>query len=177
MSNTTTYYRSTAPEVMRAWEEWREQERAYCAEITALTQEFPGSVPVARLFYGGSRRHLVGLRAGESPGPLWAMKRGDTFWSPLLKTADGKRLRDRLEAVRLEAKALPGMPPHCSSGMGLHWHGREECGDVIWVEWGCAAEFVERSPSFSPTLWERALPSAYHLAKEAHEPEKAQVAG
>jgi hypothetical protein len=172
---TESFYRSSAPEVLTAWEELQERNRAYCEARDEWMRDFPGYEPVARVSRGGSK-HLIGLSGAGAPGPLWVMKRGDIFWSPVLKTSAGKKLRDRLEGVRLDISAMPGMPHMVSSGLKLCWHSLETYGSAVWVCWSCPPEDVERCPSFSSALWERAPASAYHLAKEAHEAEQTRQA-
>lgn len=167
MSTPQTYYRSQHPAVAEMLAEWLRRQDAYHEACEAFEAEFPGSTVVVWQWHSGE--HAVGLRAKENPGPLWAQKYNQTYWSPLLRNKDGKALEKRLHALRLDHPKTPGMPTLAHSPGIRHLHALEQVGEEFWVWWTCPADLVEADPAFDGTIWERAKASTFWLAKEAQD--------
>ena len=194
MSDFIACYRSSAPDVIAAWESYGEDRKRFAADLDALTAELwpekvqnhqPEPIVTISSFDPGKRR-LVGWSWpwGAKPPEGWKVEKGPEYYqtvSPKRTSKEGKAIAKRMDAVRPVASLdLPGMPLSLLLLPASYSPAVEHHGGAFYVGWGTDVEAVDprSTPGGKPLdleKWERIKVSEFFAARE-DDPEYAKDA-
>ncbi len=185
MSHFIACYRSSAHDVIAAWDAYGEDRKRFAADLDALTAEiWPEPMEghelrpvVTTSSWDPGKRKLIGWSWpwGVKPPEGWKVEKGPEYGqtiSPKRSTKDGKALAKRIDAVRQVAPLeLPGMPLNVLALPAIYTCAAERHGDTIYVGWGFDVEGHDHrsSPGGKPLdldKWERIKVSEFFAARE-----------
>lgn len=169
-----TVFRSSAPEVVDAWENAQRLYREWHAAVGVFGERFPDHVLLQRRGPGGGSVYFAGLRGDTSPGDGWRHLKDQDCWLPDKRYKAGKALAVEADKLRVDRLGrLPGMPDLIRDDGALCSPGIVQFEGVVYVMWGCPASAVKAggwsSNILDESLWEPCPLSAYYLAIEAKE--------
>jgi hypothetical protein len=180
-------YRSSAADVITAWDAYGEDRKRFGADIEALTAEmWPEAVEghkpepiVTRWSFDPGKRKLIGWSWpwGVHAPEGWRVDKKAVGWSqmvtPKRSTKEGKVLAKRLDSVRPVARLdLPGMPLSLLLLPESHSAAVERHGDALYVGWGVDIEAHDHrstpgGKALDLELWQRIKVSEFFAARES----------
>lgn len=185
MSGFVACYRSSATEVIAAWDAYVEDRARFSGEAESLTDElWPEAVEghevrpiVTSSTWDPGKRTLIGWSWpwGAKPPEGWKTtddRSAGYIVTPKRSTKEGKAIAKRVDAVRPVAGLdLPGMPLFVLALPSTHTPAVERHGDTLYVGWGFDVEAHDHrsTPGGKPLdldKWERVKTSEFFAARE-----------
>lgn len=173
MSGEGVAYRSTAPEALQAWEDYKAHVADVRARRDVMRERYGRGLMVNRLGFGHGTR-VVGFEqfdtdeAGDIIGDEGELRIPKAGWRrgcvvPNARRKAGKALEAELALLSEHGPELPGMPAFALVGLCVLAPAIFEHEGAMWVRWSDDVEGVSGG-------WERIPLSAYFAAQEANEP-------
>lgn len=168
--NAETVYTTDDPAVMAKWDDDQRRYREWVEAAENWASEWPDhKVNTMRSTWADGVYWVDGLRGSGPPSEMWRRSKG--AWVPRRTLKAARPLVAAMEALRVSGiGVLPGMPRGLFIGISSLTHGIDVIDGRIYVTWGKpAAEQIEATGEFDPSIWRRVKLSEFYAAKEAVE--------
>lgn len=153
-------YSSSAPEVVAAWEEFKEHKAEVAERRKAVADKYGRALMVRSDWDHGNK--VAGFAMGDEPYDEKAFKVTKyTTLEPRMSTKAGKAVAAELAELNQRGIKFPGMPSWFFGGLRVFAPAVFEHDGTLWLYWA-----DEPDPPADKALWTEQPLSSYYLAKE-----------
>ena len=172
---TETAFRSTAPEVVTAYDSWDASREEFRTAMRELGHEYGREVYVSRSMLSGQTFSGLKHERGDAIPSGWRVDSKTRLLRPDKRTKEGKALAASLSRLSLSRPRIPGMPGDCWGEGYVYAPVFFKYDGTVWAGWGCGPDRLTgdggdmRGPTVDLSLWTLAKLSEWHAAREALE--------